>query len=75
MINVYDFCNACAEATTVKLSFFDTDDGNFITTVILPDAKLGCKTLTAICGYACVEYFYISDDLICAKVLVHSCDM
>lgn len=75
MINVYDFCGACAESTTVKISFFDVDTDEFITTVILNDAKTGCKTLSAICVYAYVEYFYISADVVCAKVRVHSCDL
>lgn len=68
MINVYDFCGACAESTTVKLSFFDVDSDDFITTVLLNDAKTGCKALSAICGYSYVENFYISANIICAKV-------
>lgn len=75
MICVNDFCNACAEGLTVKLSFFDVDSNDFIASVILNDAKLGCKTLSAICGYSCIEYFYNSADMICAKVLVHNCDL
>lgn len=75
MVYVYDFCGMCAEGETVKLSFFDVDTNDFITTVVLNDAKTGCKTLSAICGYAYVEYIYKSADIICAKVRVHKCDM
>lgn len=75
MIKVYDFCSACAEGMTVKLSYFDVDSNDFIASVILNDAKIGCKTLSAICGYSCIEYFYNSADMICAKVLVHNCDL
>lgn len=75
MIYVYDFCGACAEATTVKLSFFDVVSDEFISTIILNDAKTGCKTLSAICGYAYVEYFYVSADVVCVKSRVHKEDM
>ena len=75
MIDVYEFCNACADGTTVKLSFFDVDTNDFVSSVVLHDAKTGCKTLSAICGYAYVEYFYVSADMVCAKVRVHACDM
>lgn len=75
MIDVYDFCGACADGTTVKLSFFDVVSDDFISSVILHDAKTGCKTLSAVCGYAYVEYFYISADMFCAKVRVHSEDL
>lgn len=75
MISVYDFCSACADGTTVKLSFFDVVSDDFITTLILNDAKTGCKTLSATCGYSYVEYFYISADMLCAKVRVHSCNL
>jgi hypothetical protein len=75
MIDVYDFCGACAEGTTVKLSFFDVVTDDFISTVILNDAKTGCKTLSAICGYSYVEYIYVSADIVCAKVRVHKEDM
>ena len=75
MINVYDFCGACAESTTIKLSFFDIESDEFIATVILNDAKVGSKTLSAVCGYSYVEYFYISADVVCAKVRVHACDL
>lgn len=75
MIYVYDFCRLCAEGETVKLSFFDTDTDDFISSVILNDAKTSCNTLSAICGYGYVEYFYVSADVICAKVRVHKEDM
>lgn len=75
MIDVYDFCNACADGTRVKLSFFDVDTNNFVSTVVLKDAKTGCKTLSAICVYAYVEYIYVSADMVCAKVRVHSEDL
>lgn len=75
MINVFDFCEICTDATTVKLSFFDADSDDYITSLILHNAKVGVKTMSAVCRYAQVECFYTSADLICAKVLVHSCDM
>lgn len=75
MIYVYDFCRACADGETVKLSFFDVDSNDFITSVVLNNAKTGCKTLSAVCGYAYVEYFYTSADMVCVKARVHSCDM
>lgn len=75
MIDVYDFCGACADGTTVKLSFFDVVTDDFIATVVLNDAKTGAKTLSAVCGYSYVEYFYVSADVVCAKVRVHSCDL
>lgn len=71
MIDVYDFCGACADGTTVKLSFFDVVSDEFIASVVLHDAKTGAKTLSAVCGYAYVEYFYVSADMVCAKVRVH----
>ena len=75
MIDVYDFCGACAEGTTVKLSFFDVVTDDFIATVILDDAKTGCKTLSAVCGYSYIESFYISADIVCAKVHLHASDL
>lgn len=75
MTYVYDFCNLCAEGETVKLSFFDVDTNDFITTVVLNNAKTGCKTLSAVCGYGYVEYIYTSDDVICVKARVHKSDM
>ena len=75
MIDVYDFCGACAEATTVKLSFFDVVSDDFIATVILHDAKTDCKTLSAICGYGYVDYFYVSAGMLCVKARVHKEDM
>lgn len=75
MIDVYDFCSTCADGTTVKLSFFDVVSDDFISSVILHDAKTGCKMLSAVCGYSYVEYFYNSADMLCAKVRVHECDL
>lgn len=75
MINVYDFCGACADGTTVKLSFFDVVSDDFIATVVLNDAKVGVKTLSAVCGYSYIEYFYNSADIIYAKVRVHASDL
>lgn len=75
MIDVYDFCGACADGMAVKISFFDVVSDDFISSVILNDAKTGCKTLSAVCGYAYVEYFYVSADMLCAKVRVNSCDL
>lgn len=75
MIDVYDFCKACADGTTVKLMFFDVESEEFITTVILADAKTGCKALSVVFGYSHVEYIYNSADVITAKVRVHACDM
>lgn len=75
MTYVYDFCGLCAEGETVKVSFFDVDTDDFIATVILNDAKTSCKTISAVCGYAYVEYFYTSADVIFVKAKVHKCDM
>lgn len=75
MINVYDFCEACAEATTVKLLFFDAESDNFITSLILHDAKTGVKTLSAVCMYSQIEYFYQSADVLCVKVRVNACSL
>ena len=75
MVYVYDFCGLCAEGVTVKLSFFDADTDDFVSTIVLNDAKTGCKTISAVCGYAYVEYFYTDQDVICVKARVHSSDM
>lgn len=75
MSYVYDFCGSCAEGTTVKLSFYDVISEDFIATVILNDAKTGCKTLSAVCGYSYIDYFYVSADVVCVKALVHKEDM
>lgn len=75
MVYVYDFCSLCAEDETVKLSFFDVDTDEFIATVVLHDAKNSCKTLSAICGYAYVEYFYTIDDVTSVKARVHRDDL
>lgn len=75
MINVYDFCSTCADGITVKLSFFDIATNDFVSSVILNDAKTGCKTLSAVCGYAYIDYIYVSADMLCAKVSLHSCDL
>ena len=75
MIYVYDFCGACADGETVKLSFFDVDTHDFISSVVLNNAKTGYKTLSAICGYGYVEYFYNSADMICVKALVRRDDL
>lgn len=75
MINVCDFCGACADGTKVKLSFFDVGSDEFIATVILNDAKTGVKTLSAVCGYSYIECFYTSADMVCAKVRVHELDL
>lgn len=75
MIYVYDFCGLCSAGETVKISFFDVDTNDFISSVILNDAKNSCKTLSAVCGYGYVEYFYTSADMVCVKARVHSCDL
>lgn len=75
MVYVYDFCEACADGESVKLSFFDTDTNDFISNVVLNNAKTGYKTLSAVCGYGYVEYFYVSADLICVKARVHKEDL
>lgn len=75
MTYVYDFCGMCADGETVKLSFFDVDSDDFVATVVLNDAKTGCKTLSAVCGYGYVEYFYTSADVICVKARVHKEDL
>lgn len=75
MTYVYDFCDMCAEGETVKISFFDTDTDDFIATVVLNDAKISGKTLSAVCGYGYVDYIYTSGDVMCVKARVHKCDM
>ena len=75
MTYVYDFCSLCSEGVTVKLSFFDTDTKDFIASVVLNDAKNSCKTLSAVCGYGNVDYFYISADMVCAIARVHKEDL
>ena len=75
MFSVYEFCGALAEGETVKMSFFDTDTDDFIATVVLNDAKNSCKTLSAICEYGHVDYFYVSADVICVKALVNREDL
>ena len=72
---VYDFCDACADGTTVKINFFDVDTDEFISSVTMSDAKSGCKLLSAICGYGYVEQFYASADVIVVKARVHACDL
>lgn len=75
MVYVYDYCGLCAEGETVKLDFFDVDTDEFIATVILNDAKTSCKTLSAVCGYGYVEYFYTTEDVTCVKARVHRDDL
>lgn len=75
MVYVYDFCGLCAEGETVKISFFDVDTDDFVATVVLNDAKTGCKTLSAVCGYGYVDYIYTSGDVICVKARVNKCDI
>lgn len=75
MVYVYDFCGLCADDETVKLSLFDVDTDNFVSTVVLNDAKTSCKTLSAVCGYAYVEQIYTCGDVISVKARVHSCDL
>lgn len=72
---VYDFCNACADGTTVKIVFFDVDTDKRISSVTMSDAKTGCKLLSAICGYGYVETFYSSADVIVVNARVHACDL
>ena len=75
MIYVYDFCALCAESETVKISFFDTDTDDFISTVVLNDVKTGYKMLSAVCGYGYVDYFYVSSDVVCVKARMHREDL
>lgn len=72
---VYDFCNACADGTTVKIVFFDVDTDKRISSVTMSDAKAGYKLLSAVCGYGWVENFYASADVIVVKARVHACDL
>ena len=74
-IYVYNLCDTCSDGTTVKISFFDVDTDEFISSVTMSDAKTGCKLLSAICGYAYVDYFYCSADIICVKARVHKSDL
>lgn len=75
MINVYDFCASCADATTVKLSFFDAESDSFITSLILHNAKTGIKTLSAVCMFSLIECFYLSADMLCVKARVNACSL
>ena len=75
MTYLYDFCGLCSDGETVKISFFDVDTDDFITTVVLNNAKTGCKTISAVCGYGYVDYIYTSGGVICVKALVHKSDM
>lgn len=75
MINVYDFCEACADATMVKLSFFDADSAEFITSLILHDAKTGVKTLSSFYMFSQIECFYPSAELLCVKACVNACSL
>lgn len=75
MINVHDVCNACADATIVKLSFFDADSESFITSLLLNDAKTGVETLSAVCMYAYIESIYTSADVLCVKAHVNACSL
>lgn len=70
MINVHDFCDTCADGTSIKLSFFDIDTRDFIVEVIFHDAKQGAKTLSAAFAYAGLESFYVSADVICCVCYV-----
>ena len=75
MINVYDFCSACEDGTTVKVSIYDYDSNVFMSSIILMDAKTGVKALSAVCAFSFVESFYINNNVICCKVHVHGCDL
>lgn len=67
MINVFDFCNICTDGTSIKLSFYDIDTRDFIVDVAFNDAKKGAKTLSAEFGYAAIESFYVSADVVCCS--------
>lgn len=75
MIDVYDFCGACADGTKVKISVYTYEGNEFITSLVLSDAKTGFKALSAIVGYGFIESFYASADVLCCKVYVHRNDL
>ena len=70
MLTVHDFCNACSDSTEVKLMFFDNFTQEFITTIILQDAKIGCKGLSACFEYGTIEALYASASIIVCSVYV-----
>lgn len=68
MISVYDFCNTCAEGTTVRLKFFDAFTHKFVTSIVLRDAQSGCKALAASYAYGEVQRWYVSETAVICKV-------
>lgn len=70
MINVHDFCDTCADGTSVKLSFYDIDTRDFIVDVVFHDAKAGSSALGVAFDYAGIESFYVNADMICCKCYV-----
>jgi hypothetical protein len=75
MIDVYDFCGACADGTKVKVSIYAYEGNEFITSLILNDAKTGVKALSSVCRYGFIESFHVSADIVCCKVNVHRGDL
>ena len=70
MLNVHDFCNTCANGTTVKLSFYDIDSRAFIVDVVFHDAKKGSSTLKFAFDYASIESIYVSASVVCCECYV-----
>lgn len=75
MTDVYDFCGACTDGTTVKVSIYAYEGDEFITTVVLDDAKVGAKLLSAVCGYAFIDSIFVSCGVLCCKAHVHAYDL
>nr|DAU40580.1 MAG TPA: hypothetical protein [Bacteriophage sp.] len=67
MINVHNFCNTCADGTTVKLSFYDVNSRDFMLDVIFRDAKRGSSTLRVAFEYANIESIYVSAGVVCCE--------
>lgn len=70
MINVHDFCDTCADGTSIKLSFYDFYSRDFIVDVIFQDAKRGRSALGVAFDYATVESIYVSADIVCCECYV-----
>ena len=67
MVNVHDFCNTCANGTTIKLSYYDFDSRDFMFDVVFNDAKNGRAALGFTFDYANIESIYVSADVVCCR--------
>lgn len=70
MINVHDFCESCADATSAKLSFYDAISKDFIVDVLFHDAKHGHSALAIAFDYANIESIYASANVVYCKCYV-----